>query len=268
MFILGNIILILINLLLSKIPIQYYIYWYAQIDSISDTSITLLIQNINYDDIIYEINGVIVDQEDERLVLDKSKYSNNYTYINVYSTKSTLLLILNYTGNRCINYVINTRNKIGYSLSTFNKDCLIINDNYQNTIYFDRLLEEINYYELKENITNCLPKFTFDKDLDNKKIKAYLNLFLEDKILNLPYHDNCYRLDFLLNKDYLYICNNDYSFKLSKYIQIESCNANFILDIDDNLFCFKILITNINDKGLLLNSSNYEVEYESEIKLI
>lgn len=263
--------------------------WYAQIDGVNDSYVSVDIRNQNDEKLSYEVNGKNIEYVGNVLKISKKSFHNNKVSVIASGVKEKLYLLIKYRGNEKI-YVTENQYRIGYYLVSLNSNCTIIHTSFDQKIVFLDYDKYINLHNISLFNNALLPSFIFDAKQELNDCEAILYLFIEDGVFKrIPYNITNYAFYFSLNYNDKYFFSLKEMYSLDNYsndiylgtdnlieniiypnnISFKSFNALFSFNVLDITFLFLYEVnlehTLFDDEIIRISEVETKKEYEKEI---
>lgn len=263
--------------------------WYAQIDGVNDSYVSVDIRNQNDEKLSYEVNGKNIEYVGNVLKISKKSFHNNKVSVIASGVKEKLYLLIKYRGNEKI-YVTENQYRIGYYLVSLNSNCTIIHTSFDQKIVFLDYDKYINLHNISLFNNALLPSFIFDAKQELNDCEAILYLFIEDGAFKrIPYNITNYAFYFSLNYNDKYFFSLKEMYSLDNYsndiylgtdnlieniiypnnISFKSFNALFSFNVLDITFLFLYEVnlehTLFDDEIIRISEVETKKEYEKEI---
>lgn len=263
--------------------------WYAQIDGVNDSYVSVDIRNQNDEKLSYEVNGKNIEYVGNVLKISRKSFHNNKVSVIASGVKEKLYLLIKYRGNEKI-YVTENQYRIGYYLVSLNSNCTIIHTSFDQKIVFLDYDKYINLHNISLFNNALLPSFIFDAKQELNDCEAILYLFIEDGAFKrIPYNITNYAFYFSLNYNDKYFFSLKEMYSLDNYsndiylgtdnlieniiypnnISFKSFNALFSFNVLDITFLFLYEVnlehTLFDDEIIRISEVETKKEYEKEI---
>lgn len=266
MFILKKLFLLLFIFNLANMPIEEKNIFYAKIINYNNSIIDIMIDNKFNKDVTFELNHT---QMLDVNILHINVAKNRFFPISIVAKcdSDIIYLNLNCVPDNFVFVVSKSNYPLDYYLTTYNSNCIIINNNI-NYVHFENFNSERYFEDIsKFKINEILPKVSVHNN--NKfAIEGKILLYLDEGVLNsLPYFINHYELilDYIIfDNAYVFNLNDRISYNIytHEYYYSDEINSSFeYLPLNLKLkTLFACVIISINDKSFYIN---YNINFDS-----